>query len=189
MSSIISRANRQLGFIFRVCKPFSDPYCFRSLYCSLVRSILEFSSIVWSPTYSCWSDRIEAVQRRFVRYSLARLPWRDPMNLPPYEDRCRLISLETLSQRREKASALFIAKILQGEIDSPAILCNLHFNVPARQLRSSSFFSLAFRRTNYGQNEPLRRLCSVFNKFSDLFDFNVSSACFKTRLDFYYSRR
>lgn len=183
MTSIISRANRQLGFIFRVCKSFSDPYCFRSLYFSLVRSILEFSSIVWSPAYSCWIDRIEAVQRRFVRYALAHLAWRDPINLPPYEERCKLINIETLSRRREKAGALFIAKVLHGDIDSPGILQNLNFHVPSRQLRSSLFFSLPFRRTNYGQNEPLRRLCQIFNKCSHLFDFNVSVACFKSRLD------
>lgn len=188
MTSTISRANRQLGFIVRVCKSFSDPYCFRALYFSLVRSILEFSSIVWSPSYSCWSDRIEAVQRRFLRYALSSLPWRDPSNLPPYEQRCKLINVETLSCRREKSSTVFVAKVLLGDIDSPAILRNLNFHVPSRQLRAAVFFSLPFRRTNYGQNEPLRRLCETFNKYSNLFDFNISLECFKNRLNAYSVR-
>lgn len=37
---IISKANRQLGFISKIAKDFTDPHCLKSLYCSLVRPIL-----------------------------------------------------------------------------------------------------------------------------------------------------
>lgn len=183
MTSTICKANRQLGFISKVCQSFRDPYCFRSLYCSLVRSILEFSSVVWSPSYVTWNLRLESVQRRFIRRALSHLPWNDPIVLPPYENRCLLLNLETLSARRLKAEALFAAKIILGEIDSPSILSDFHFSAPTRILRSSSFFALPFRRTNYGKSDPIRKMCVSFNRFSDCFDFTCNNSMFKSRME------
>ena len=31
---IITKANRQLGFMFKICNEFCDPHCMRSLYCA-----------------------------------------------------------------------------------------------------------------------------------------------------------
>ncbi|XP_062541865.1 uncharacterized protein LOC134209859 [Armigeres subalbatus] len=46
VSYVIEKASRTLGFIFRVAKGFTDVYCLKSLYCSLVRSTLEYCSAV-----------------------------------------------------------------------------------------------------------------------------------------------
>ena len=67
---VIAKANRQLGFIFKIANEFRDPLCLKSLNCSLVRSILETSVVVSSPYHANWIARIEAVQRKFVRYAL-----------------------------------------------------------------------------------------------------------------------
>jgi len=40
---------RVFGFIRRNCLEFKNPNCFILLYCSLVRSILEYGSIIWNP--------------------------------------------------------------------------------------------------------------------------------------------
>lgn len=73
-SYTVNKASRALGFIFRVAKNFSDIHCLKSLYCSLVRSILEYCSAVWSSAYCNGSERIESVQRRFLRFALRKLP-------------------------------------------------------------------------------------------------------------------
>lgn len=99
ISYISSNASAQLGFIFRVCKHFKDIHCLKTLYCSLVRSILEYGSVVWAPFYQNSIQRLEAVQRKFVRYALRHLPWNDPVQLPSYEDRCKRIGLDFLSVR------------------------------------------------------------------------------------------
>lgn len=125
-NDVIAKANRQLGFIFKLSDDFRDPLCLKALYCSLVRSILEFSVVVWCPYQSCWIARLESVQRRFLRYALRHLPWRDPLNLPAYEDRCRLLGIETLEQRRRRAQAIFAAKLIVGDIDSPELLRQLN---------------------------------------------------------------
>ena len=42
-----NRGHRMLGFIKRRAKEFNDPYITKSIYCSLVRSNLEYASVVW----------------------------------------------------------------------------------------------------------------------------------------------
>ena len=46
ISYVVDKASRMLGFVFRVAKNFSDIHCLKSLYCSLVRSVLEYCSAV-----------------------------------------------------------------------------------------------------------------------------------------------
>ena len=112
VSYIVDKASRTLGFIFRITKHFTSVYCLKALYCSLVRSTLEYCSVVWHPSYQNGAVRIESVQRRFLRFALRRLPWRNRFRLPSYESRCRLIHLETLQTRRNIARAMFAADML-----------------------------------------------------------------------------
>lgn len=181
-TDIITKANKQLGFIFKISKDFRDPLCLRSLYCSLVRSVLEFGNVVWCPYHTTWIKRIEKVQKKFVKYALRNLPWLDPVNLPPYEDRCRLLELNTLEQRRFNAQAVFVAKILKGEIDSPLILEQINMYAPERRLRQRGFLQLGARNGQYGEHDPIRYMCSSFNLVFDLFDFNMSSDSFRFKL-------
>lgn len=155
-SDVIARASKQLGFILKIAVEFRDPFCLKALYCSLVRSILEFGSVIWCPYQRVWIMRLENVQRKFVRYVLRHLPWNDPGNLPPYEHRCQLLGINTLEHRRSIAQAIFAAKILVGEIDSPGILADLQIYAPERPLRSRNFLHLPARVANYGQYDPIR---------------------------------
>lgn len=179
---IIANARRQLGFIFKMTNEFDDPLCLKSLYISLVRSVLECASVVWDPYHRTVSVRIESIQRKFVRRALRNLPWNDPANLPAYEDRCRLLGLQTLEQRRKSAKAVFIGKLLNGDIDAPNLLAMVDINVPGYPLRNSSFLRLPFRRRDYDFHEPVCALMRAFNEAFNLYDFNVSSDDFRRRL-------
>ena len=129
-----------------------------------------------------WSIRIEAVQSRFVRYALRFLPWSYPDELPAYKHRCLLLGMETLSERRITARAVFVKKLIDGEIDCPSLLQQVNINVRPRNLRGMEFLRIDFRRTNYGQQEPLRAMFKVFNCFYELYDFRMSTKVFKTRI-------
>lgn len=179
-SEIIDRANRQLGFVMRTTKNFTNVHCLKALYTSLVRSILESSSVVWCQYQANWIDRIERIQKLFVRYALRWLPWRDRSNLPPYADRCCLLGLETLEQRRITHKALTAAKVLNGEIDCPNLLAKLALNAPNRIQRRSLERMLApqFHRSLFGYNEPLSSVVRAFNDVAYLFDFGMSSKNF-----------
>jgi hypothetical protein len=48
-------------------------------------------------------NRIDRMQRKFVRYVLRRLGWTDMHGLPPYVDRFALFRFETLTRIRSVA--------------------------------------------------------------------------------------
>lgn len=173
LSYVIAKASRTLGFIFRIAKDFTDVYCLKSLYCSLVRSTLEYCSAVWLPYYQNGIERIESVQRRFIRFALRRLPWRDPHRLPSYLSRCRLIHLETLQTRRDVNRAMIIADLLQGRIDCPAILALIDISARSRRLRANAMLRLPLRRTLFGQNSAMIGLQRCFNRVASGFDFHL----------------
>lgn len=179
---VIDKANRQLGFIAKISREFTDLYCLKALYCSLVRSILETADIIWTPYQSTWIERIEKIQKRFLRHTLAHLPWNNPANLPPYTDRCRLLNMDTLENRRRANQALFVAKLLKGEVDAPMLLSLLPVNIPSRPFRRYTFLRQAQHRTNYGSNAPLPAMIAEFSRVQHLFDFNLSSGVFKNRV-------
>ena len=179
---IISKASRNLGFIFRLASEFRDSYCLRSLYFSLVRSILETAAIVWTPFHNVWISRIERIQAKFVRYALRFLPWQNTSDLPSYESRCRLLGMDTLQKRRKIQGTIFLAKVLSGDVSAPWILAQINLNIIPRPLRQRSFLRLQQHRTDYAQHEPIRHMCFLFNSCYHLFDFNVSVRVFHDRV-------
>ena len=95
---IISKANSRLGLIKRFGKEFKDPYVTKALYCSLVRSILEYGTVVWMPFYDIDVKRIESVQKQFLLFCLRDLGWSNGYVLPSYRSRLNLINLLPLSE-------------------------------------------------------------------------------------------
>ena len=64
IESIVSKANRTLGLIKRICKEIKDTDTRRILYCALVRPKPEYASSVWSPYTIKHHLLIENIQRR-----------------------------------------------------------------------------------------------------------------------------
>lgn len=188
ISYVTSKASSQLGFIFRVAKSFKDVYCMKALYCALVRSILEYGSNVWAPFYQNGIGRIEAVQKKFVRFALRFLPWDDPVNLPSYEDRCRLINLDTLDLRRKVSKATFISDLLTSRINCAQLLSNLNINIRSRFTRNYFFLCLPNTRTNYCYHAPFTSMCRTFNQCFNVFDFNLSRFTIKNKFKELLSR-
>ena len=59
-----AKANRVLGLIERTCGDLKDIDTMTTLYCSLVRPLLEYSCETWNPHTKRYIDKLEAVQRR-----------------------------------------------------------------------------------------------------------------------------
>ena len=77
---------------------------------SYVRPILEFNSVVWSPTLKCDIECIEKVQRNFTK----RLPGLKNVS---YADRLDRLNLITLELRRLHADLIMCYKIVSGNVD------------------------------------------------------------------------
>jgi hypothetical protein len=89
---------------------------------------LVFLGLFSTPYYGMHLKRIEAIQKKFLRFALCTLGWSRDIELPPYCQRCRLIDLDVLSYRRRVSCALFISDVLSCN-DCPIILSSLRLNV------------------------------------------------------------
>jgi len=177
--SIISKANRMLGFVIRQTLEIKDPICLKALYTALVRSILESNSVLFSPYCHVWTARIESIQKRFSRIAIHRLQWASSQHLD-YLSRCMLLGLQTLEHRRRALQATFVAKLISGDIDSPYLLEKLNLYAPERPLRIRELLRPTFSRSAHSYNAPINQMIHSFNKYQRFFDFNISIAQFKT---------
>lgn len=171
IESIVNKAHSMLGFIKRWSKEFNDPYITRALFVSLVRPILEYACVVWSPYYNIYIDRIESIQKQFLLFALRGLGWNHFESLPPYENRLNLIDLPTLERRRYMLKSIFIIKLLNGEVDSIFLLSRIHLNIPSRFTRNFRPLQLSITRPNYDFYNPFRALCSLYNDLSKYLPF------------------
>lgn len=181
LSVTVSKGLTTLGFLIRNSKDFDDVYVLKTIYCSLVRSILEYGIQIWAPRQIGEIRLLESVQRKFIRYALRSLPWNDPIRLPPYASRCKLINLEILSDRSEMLRKMFVFDVLQGNIECSSLVAALPIHAPSRILREYEFL----RIPNDGHRSffnPLVECCRLFNSAYDMFDFSISKIMFKNRL-------
>lgn len=178
----ISKAKSMLGFVKRVTTDFNDINALKSLYFCLVRSILEYAAVVWSPFYESSIIKIESVQRNFTRYALWKSGWRGDHQ--PYNTRLQKLNMITLQKRRRIYSALTTADIITSKIDSSYLLGKINFKVNrfSGSLRTQNVLNLKSAKTNYGSYEPINNLCRVFNEYSHLFDYNLNKKQFKDLL-------
>ena len=75
IDKISNKDKKILGLIKRTCKGFQDVSTLRTLYLALVRSQLEYCSVVWSPHTSRNISKLERIQRRATIVSLFWRPW------------------------------------------------------------------------------------------------------------------
>jgi Reverse transcriptase (RNA-dependent DNA polymerase) len=169
INNIVNRSHKILGFIIRNCADFTDKYALKSIYCSLVRSICEYGSIIWSPYQSGHKSRLEKVQQKFLRFLSFKcsIP-REPHS--SYAPLLSILNLETLEQRRLRLDLYFLYKLLSGNIDCPNFLSQLSFLTPVRITRSKYVFHLKKQVTNYAGNTPCNRIMKTVNELEiDLF--------------------
>jgi hypothetical protein len=80
--------------MFFVSFEFRDAYTTRS-WC-----VRNWKRCLWIPLYDVRVDKVERVQRQFIRYALRGLGWMDTYDLPSYGHRRALMRLDTLVKWR-----------------------------------------------------------------------------------------
>nr|CAH7715255.1 unnamed protein product [Callosobruchus chinensis] len=169
ISGIASKALKILGFVQRNSKDFSV-FAFQLLYCSLVRSILEYNSVIWSPHNVGAADSLERVQKKFLRTCAFKMG--NYANYD-YDQLMSAINISTLCHRRMEFDLMFLYKIVNSIVNCPELLGFIKFNINDKRTRITELFAVPFYHTNYGQNEALTRFLKTANRFStqvELFD-------------------
>lgn len=155
ISMITSKAFRNLGFLIRNSNSFKVSTV-KILYCSLVRSVLEYLSPIWSPHYTLHVHSIERIQRKFLRYINYKLG----ILAENFDSNFILTTLNvsTLESRRTVGDCVALFKILNNKIDCPDLLEKINFRVPAANTRNNALFQTRYVPTNYLYYSPLSRL-------------------------------
>ena len=123
-----------LGLIKRTCKGLDDPRTLCTLYCSLVRSNLEYCSVVWSPYTKRNTDKLERVQRIATKFILK--------TDDPYDIHLKKLNLMSLEKRRSLIDMTFLYKVLtcKGNIDIDiSKIIDFHSEADRFSVRSMDF--------------------------------------------------
>ena len=113
--NITNRASSTLGFLQRNLKH-CPKECRKTAYLSLIRSTLEYGSIVWDSHYKVDIERLERIQNRAARFIVQDYRTREPGSVTSMLDQLKLPSLQ---ERRQQLRLIFMYKVVEGLV--PAV--------------------------------------------------------------------
>ncbi|XP_045449447.1 uncharacterized protein LOC123658011 [Melitaea cinxia] len=186
VDTVVNQASRMLGFLKRNTKGFLDQETKIILFNSLVRSRLEFASVVWNPQYTTHSQRIESIQRSFTRHMAFHSS--GIYHKDTYDLRLKQFGMASLYNRGILLDIIFLKKILLGYIDCADLLKHIKLSVPQKypRHRITRLLYVPACRTNILKGAPIPRLCSEYNRLtasiSDIDIFNDSVSTIRKKL-------
>ncbi|XP_054260371.1 uncharacterized protein LOC128985021 [Macrosteles quadrilineatus] len=165
---LCKRANQLLGFLFRATRGLTNAIALKTLYCSLIRQLLEYASPVWSPFHLGSINKLEGIQKKYIRFLGARqgMQYREV----PVAVFLNNLNLLDLHLRRCVADVVFLHKLLNGQIDCPALLAEVDLRVPSGT-RSQDLFGKRHFSSQYEYHAPLARFLRLGNTLGASIDF------------------
>lgn len=136
------------------------------LYCAFVRSHLEYCSPVWNPIYNCYINRIESIQKKFLRY----IQFRSKTYLPDYHSRCRKFHILPLNERRKIADMSLLFKLFDGTADCSELVGRIGLRVPSHTLRNHRPLNVPSVHCIYRKNSYMIRASRTFNALCESVD-------------------
>ena len=106
VSIVAARANKIVG-LMKKNFDYLDEETILSIYCSIIRPILEYAVQSWCPFWKKDIEELEKVQHRVTKL----VPG---LQDESYEERCSKLNLPTLEQRRLRGDLIETYKILNG---------------------------------------------------------------------------
>ncbi|PNF20040.1 hypothetical protein B7P43_G05817 [Cryptotermes secundus] len=142
---IFSQCAKLLGLVRNITYNFSSLDCMFSLYTTLVRSKLEYESVVWNSITSTDANKLERIQQRFAALCFKRF---FPQVHYNYSLALEELKLHTLCTRRHRLDALFLIQVYFGSKFCPSALEIVGLRVPARYIRDFALFNVCSLFTN-----------------------------------------
>lgn len=175
ISNLGATCSKTLGFIIRNCKSFNNELALKTLYYSLVRSKLEYGSLIWYPLYENHSMILESVQRKFLKFLAFRNDGVYPGRGYNHEILLSRFDVPSLQSRRIMNSVTFLYNLLHNKIDCSSLLELINFRVPQFNARQNNTFYIPNARTNVLKKSPIYVMCQNFNNISNQSDINFDS--------------
>ncbi|PNF35360.1 hypothetical protein B7P43_G02582 [Cryptotermes secundus] len=142
---IFSQCIKMLGIIHSITFNYSTLGCMFILYFTLVRSKVEYASVVWNSITSTDGNKLERIQQKFTAlcfkrcFSSSRLLLRFCF---------RQLKLHTLHKRRYHLDALFLVQVYRGSVLCPSAFETFGLRVPVRYIRDFPMFNVCSVRKN-----------------------------------------
>jgi ribonucleases P/MRP protein subunit RPP40 len=119
--NILSKAFKISNLLLRTLKS-KKLELFRKGFLTMVRPIVEYCSVVWSPTYAKDINALESLQRRFTKKAQRKCRIRNE----DYSSRLVRWNLKTLESRRIQLDLTAVYKLIHGYMD---LNCDLLFTL------------------------------------------------------------
>ena len=146
VETIVNKANSVMGFLshnFKHCSSGVKNKC----YHTLIRPVLEYASIVWSPYLATLINKIESVQRRSARFIL-----NDYGRTSSVTNMLERLNLPLLETRRAHNRAIMMFKILNNIVDIPIDPSILTPNTLPTRGHNLRFRQLPVRINSFGNS-------------------------------------
>lgn len=159
------------------------------LYNTYIRSKLEYASIIWAPIYQCYKDRIEHIQRKFLKCLSFKCDGIYPPRGHDHQALLNRFTFLSLENRRIYASQMFLFKLVNALIDCPDLLAQIRFYAPQYYSRQQPVFYIPAVNTNFESRNPVQRACRLFNQINPSINTDIndtSLSCFKKMLLNYF---
>ena len=184
---------QSLGGVIRVSKNFKNVETIKLLYNGLVRSRLEYGSIIWNPIFKSYSGQVEMVQKRLLRY----LYFKKHGCYPHFaKNRVRTRDLESefdllsLELRRRVADCIFLFKIVNNMVDCSHLLGKLPFKYHTVSTRNPKTFEVLKFKNNIEKASFVNRSILHFNTFpTDVDPFHYNLRSFKNFLVAFFEKK
>ncbi|KAF9816568.1 hypothetical protein SFRURICE_010727, partial [Spodoptera frugiperda] len=162
------KAYRNLGFVLRTVRGFTNVKAIIALYNTLVRSQLECNAVIWAPHETKYSLMLEKVQNKFIRYLYMRYYGVYPFYPLMYPTLFILgmVGYNELGVRRDLALASYIFKLLRGKVHNAVVLGQVGLCVPDRYVwrrRQPRLLVEPRARTNLLREAPLTLLAPHYD--------------------------
>ncbi len=140
ISQAVKRANAKLAMIRRTFT-YMDKKMLVQLYTSLVRPILEYGNVIWSPHLQSHINQLEGVQHHATRMlsSISHLP---------YSDRLKELNLPSLSYRRMRGDAIEMYKYCHNNYNVDKKPFNLVNEMNNQSVTRNHGFKVKKEKTN-----------------------------------------
>ena len=173
------------ALVRRFGRELTDPHAILAIYTGLVQSKLDFASVIWRPHYSGQIQRLEAIQKKFVKFALRNLGW-NYEQLPPYQQLCMLVDLDTVLSRHKITDVVFFTNVISGKVRSQLLSSRLCLNTNPATLRRRRVFDSPLRSRNYSQHEATCRFMNEFNRIQDVISLNMTPDTIRRKLRLFY---
>ena len=134
INNTCKKASSTLEFLWRNLQH-CPRECRRTAYIALVRSIMEYGSIIWDPYTKQEITKLESIQRREARFITKDYKSREGCMTKMLNE----LNLPTLQSRRQKQRLIFFYKVVEGQVPAMPPDQFVKYQKSKRQIRAKRF--------------------------------------------------